>query len=87
MPELISDQSLYTVVPQSPERTLNPTTASRRWFDKALTVASVGGSTVGSILFLTGNVELAGLVGKVGLGAFVTRMLSGLIKGKGQKNG
>ncbi|PJE64013.1 hypothetical protein COU89_00055 [Candidatus Roizmanbacteria bacterium CG10_big_fil_rev_8_21_14_0_10_45_7] len=87
MSEIISGQSLHAAAPPPIEQQPNPTIASHRWFDKALNVASIGGSTIGSILFLTGNAELAGVVGKVGLGAFVTRMLRGLLRGRGQKNG
>lgn len=87
MSEIISDQSLHAAAPPSVEQQLTSTSASHRWFDKALSIASVGGSSLGSMLFLMGNVELAGMVGKVGLGAFVTRMLSGLFKGRKSKNG
>ncbi len=87
MPEIISDQSLHAAAPPPVEQQPNPTNASHRWFDKALNVASIGGSTIGSMLFLTGNAELASMVGKVGLGAFITRMFSGLLRGRKQKNG
>ncbi|MCR4326506.1 MAG: hypothetical protein NUV52_02535 [Candidatus Roizmanbacteria bacterium] len=87
MSEIISGPSLYAAAPPQTERLQSPTSASHRWFNKALNVASIGGSTIGSMLFLTGNAELAGLVGKVGLGAFVTRMLSGLLRGRKQKDG